>query len=866
MALRQVIPIDKDWHFRQADKDKETSFLPVSQFPTNVHLDLLHHNLIPDPFVGKNEDSVQWVAESRWQYRTRFASPRRGAGDKAVLVFHGLDTFATVALNGETILETDNMFISERLDVSGRLAHGENELVITFESAYLKGWERVDKTPNFKWGEWNGDHSRLAVRKAQYHWGWDWGPALNTCGPWRPIELEVYSSRIADLHAAISLDDLLERAEVAVHVAVEGHASRIRLDISLDGARVASETADAKHGAETTVVTFHIKNPKLWYPRAYGKQPLYTIAATLLDAHGKEADSAAKRIGIRKAELVQEPLEGQPGLSFFFRVNNVPVFCGGSNWIPADSFVPRISKQRYRDWIELLAEGNQAMIRVWGGGIYEEQEFFDACDELGILVQQDFLFGCGNYPTWPEMLESIRREAEANVRLLRHHPSIVIWAGNNEDYQYQESEGLTYDFEDKKPENWLKTDFPARYIYEKLLADVCRELIPDTYYHYGSPWGGKDTRDPTVGDIHQWNIWHGDQDKYQDADKLVGRFVSEFGMEAFPCARTIEAFLPGGKADPERYSSSSTVDFHNKATGFERRIALYLAENIRFTADPLEHFIYATQLMQAECLSFAFRLWKRQWQGPRREYCSGALVWQLNDCWPVTSWAICDYYLRPKAAYWAVKREMAPTTVSIRRVAERRPRAEPRHSRVAAEDVSLEIWATNLALEPATVDVVVRAWDVVSGRETHSSTVAAGLTLQGNRSTEVAAIKVPVETPGAGLEGRTIVAAYLVEAGGHGRPGRQIARFVDWPQPLKHVLVQDPKRLGVTVAEGGKAIVLEADVPVKGVFVECEDDDVKLADNMVDLVPGEAVRIDLLRGHLKDRSALKTMYYGMPAH
>lgn len=193
-----------------------------------------------------------------------------------------------------------------------------------------------------------------------------------------------------------------------------------------------------------------------------------------------------------------------------------------------------------------------------------EQPFYDACDELGILVWQDFMFGCGNYPAFPSFLSLVQREAEANIKLLRHHPSIVIWAGNNEDYQYQESMKLTYDRSNTDPSSWLTTNFPARYIYEKLLADACRELVPDTYYHFGSPWGGKDTTDPTVGDLHQWNVWHGSQEKYQDFDKLVGRFVSEFGMEAFPHIKTIEAFLPLGAADSDRFAQSATVDFHNK--------------------------------------------------------------------------------------------------------------------------------------------------------------------------------------------------------------------------------------------------------------------------------------------------------------
>lgn len=499
-AARKVIPVDKNWEFKQVDDD-DAKFLSVAQFPTNVHLDLLHHGLIPDPYVGKNELDVQWIGERSWVYRTTFTAPAVQDGAAAVLAFDGLDTFATVVLNGAEVLVSDNMFTPQRVDVTSTLREGDNELAVTFDSAYLRGWEEVEKHPGHKWGCWNGDSSRLAVRKAQYEFGWDWGPVLNTCGPWRPVNLEIFESRLADLYFHTTVEDSLKSAKVVAHASVEGAASTVRFDVSLDGKAVASETVKGESG--DIQATFHINSPALWYPIRYGKQPLYTVKATLLSSEDQDIDTVTKKIGIRRAELIQRELEGQPGTSFFFQVNNVPIYCGGSDWIPADNFLPRITRQRYYDWVKLVADGNQLMIRVWGGGIYEDQAFYDACDELGILVWQDFMFGCGNYPAHPEILKSIKREAEENVKLLRHHPSIVIWAGNNEDYQYQESAGLTYDYENKDAESWLKTDFPARYIYEKILPDVCSELIPETYYHPGSPWGkGRPTADPTVGYVN----------------------------------------------------------------------------------------------------------------------------------------------------------------------------------------------------------------------------------------------------------------------------------------------------------------------------------------------------------------------------
>lgn len=683
-----------------------------------------------------------------------------------------------------------------------------------------------------------------------------------TCGPWRPITLEVFESRIADLYFTTDVHESLKSAEMVAMADVEGSATAVKFDVTLAGVLISSETAKVEDGLARS--TFKFDEPSLWYPVRYGKQPLYSLTATLLHSH-TEIASQSKRFGLRRAELVQRPMTDQPGTTFFFQVNNIPIFCGGSDWIPADNFIPRISREKYYDWVKLVADGNQFMIRVWGGGIYEEQAFYDACDELGVLVWQDFMFGCGNYPAHPEMLASIKREAEENLKLLRHHTSIIIWAGNNEDYQYQEQESLTYDPSNKDSESWLKTNFPARYIYEKVLADACTKLIPDTYYHFGSPWGGKDTTDPTIGDIHQWNVWHGSQEKYQNFDKLIGRFVSEFGMEAFPSMKTIDAFLPLGKDDPDRYPQSSTVDFHNKADGHERRIALYLVENMRYSPDPFEQFVYCTQLMQAECLSSAYRLWKRQWKGPGREYCGGALVWQINDCWPVTSWAIVDYYLRPKMAYFAVKREMALLSIGMTRRVTETPRSK--YSRIISKEHTIELWGSNLGLEDLTVDVMIKAFDVATGTLIHEETMHKSFELLANRSTEIAAFPVPVRSSGDGSCGAesVVVAAYLLDV----KTGAQRARYVNWPEPLKYAPLQRPRELVVRLGDSGDVVEISAEVPLKGVVVEWEESEeeaaagrgVVLEDNGVDVVPGEVVKIGV-RGAKRDL-VFEGRYLGM---
>lgn len=351
-------------------------------------------------------------------------------------------------------------------------------------------------------------------------------------------------------------------------------------------------------------------------------------------------------------------------------------------------------------------------------------------------------------------------------------------------------------------------------------------------------------------------VWHGTQEKYQNFDKISGRFVSEFGMEAFPNIETIDEFLPKGKDDPDRYPQSSTVDFHNKADGHERRIALYLVENMQYKFDPFEQYIYCTQLMQAECLASAYRLWKRQWKGPGREYCAGALVWQINDCWPVTSWAIVDYHLRPKHAYYTVKREMAPITIGLKRTTEQKF-ADKLTAAYSKTEHRIEMWASNLTVETKRASVQIKAWDVVTGKETYSKTLCEDFCLEQNRSTEITVFDVPVKKQDANEENRIVVAAYLHE------DGKQVARYVNWPEPLKYTHLQKPQELRVALSDDGQKVGLSAEVPVKGVAVYSAKEGVVFDDNCVDVVPGETVYIDVKGLEKAEEDKLSLRYLGL---
>ena len=666
--------------------------------------------------------------------------------------------------------------------------------------------------------------------------------------------MDLYTSRISDLYFLTEVDSSLESAEIVVNADVEGKASHVRFDITFDGEIEGTETAPVVGGFATA--TFRRDRPKLWWPAGYGEQPLYIINATLLE-NKATLDVAKKRFGLRRAKVMQRELKYEPGSTFMFEINNIPIFCGGSCWIPAESFIPRMTFQKYREWVKLAVDGNQVMVRAWAGGIYEEQAFYDACDELGVLVYQDFLFACGNYPAHDQFIDLIKREATANLKALRHHPSIVIWAGNNEDYQYCETENLGYDPSDRNPGNWLKTTFPARYIYEKILKDVTAELVPNTFYHFGSPYGGSSTTDQTVGDIHQWNVWHGTQSPYQEFDRLSGRFVSEFGMEAFPNPTTIDSFLPDGANDLERYAQSRTMDFHNKAAGHERRLATYLTENMQYTFKPFEQYVYATQLLQAECLGTAYRLFRRQWKGSGQEYCAGALCWQLNDCWPGISWSIVDHHLRPKLGYYAVKRELAPITVSVKRII--------MTDEYDQQELALEIWASNFTLQNRDLKVDLRLWDIATGK------VLCGprwelrpIMLLSNRSTEIGSVPLTASGMTALDPARVVAAVDLLDFELKKRRLQRIARTTNWPEPLKYVRFQQPKRLKINVVKG--AVEVSADVPVKAIWLDVPDEEgrerVVWDDNGFDVIPYETLNIKVKGLDIGEEKRIQVRYMG----
>ncbi|KAJ7775670.1 glycoside hydrolase [Mycena maculata] len=854
MSHTRNLELVTNWSWKQRSPtvsvlDELDGWNAAQAYPSEIHVELLKSGAIPDPYLGFNENKVQWIGKAEWLYKCTFDFAVDEKETHALLEFLGLDTLCDVYLNGVKILVADNMFQTHIVPLDLSSLKPQNTLLLHFKSAQLLAKELEAQMGVVRAGSTNlGDPSRVYVRKAQYDWRWDWGPELMTCGPYRPITLKTYTARIAEVQPHALLSDK-NQPSLKVDVTLAGTldaAASLRILLS-DATKTVLKTQDVSiSGAwNASVVAWDLAGAvEPWWPVGYGAQHLYTVSVLLLDAHGQTLDSTTTRVGFRRVALVQEPLEEADqygtGTTFLFEVNGVRMFMGGSNWVPADNFLTTITPERYRAWLTLLRDGNQNMVRLWGGGVYEPDVFYDTCDELGILVWQDFQFACGVYPAHDAFVASVRKEAEDNVRRLRHHPALALFCGNNEDYQ------MVLQWGDVK-------DFPAIKIYEEVLPEVVGALTgpQPVPYHRGSPYGGKgwDTADPTVGDVHQWNVWGGKEFPYQDYVKLGGRFVSEFGIPGLPEMKTVEYWMDGARVE-EWHPQSALMAQHCRAGSFERRFAILMNEGFRVTED-LATYVYNTQLMQSEAVSYAYQVWRRKWAGRGKEYTSGVLVWQLNDCWPVTSWAVADYFLRPKPVYFTIARQLATFSVGIMRTviknrANDRPPQYYEFGNFQSYGATLEIWGMNASLAPRAAQLELHCIDLKS-RWTHTETHA--VTLLPNQTTEL--LRLPCPGPPADAAApptgdaqfttthAVVVGARLLDAAS----GAVLARCADWPQPfrfLERALLCAPG-LALSFDAATGAVTVRAERPVKGLVLSAAGggEDVRWSDNALDVMPGD---------------------------
>jgi beta-mannosidase len=682
------LDLSTGWEFRGAE-DNGAEWLGA-MVPGCVHTDLIRHGLIPDPFYGRNELELQWIEERDWDYRLSFAVDASLLDEEHVdLVCEGLDTVASVRLNGEIILENENMFHRHRLPVKGRLKAGGNALEIRFGSAmkYIRT-HRLDFVGRDICDPRGGSPR---IRKQPCQFGWDWGPRFVTCGIWRPIFLEGWSGnriesvRIEQKHArgSVGLRFLpeLERAD---------NTARFRATVSLNGETVAAGEF------QTSDFTLEVPNPLLWWPAGQGEQPLYEASVELV-REGAPISIWTRRIGLRTIELDREPdgldVKGVGGIAlnrFGFRVNGRLIFSKGGNWIPAHSFVAGLTRADYEPLLRSMVDANMNMVRLWGGGVYEHEAFYDLCDEMGLMVWHDLMFACALYPSDDAFVASVEREARDQVTRVRHHASLALWCGNNEVTSIHN--------ETMRKDAKLREGYARVFLIA--LPPVVRGCDPVTPYIHSSPCHPvaeiPETRPPSH-DEHDWTVWHG-RASVDHFEKTQHLFVSEFGLQSYPSPAVAATFCP-----PEELNILSPVfEAHQKNTAGNEIIFHYSAKLFRYPGD-YRGASYLSQLNQAHCMQVAIEHFRRQ-----QPQCLGALYWQINDCWPVASWSSLEFGGNWKALHHYARRFFAPRLVSIKLHGEEAAGVGnyQRNTRGVAE-----LWTVSDAPEKRTAEV---SWQLVT--------------------------------------------------------------------------------------------------------------------------------------------------------
>jgi beta-mannosidase len=638
--------------------------------PGCVHTDLLAAGLIPDPFLDDNERALAWIGRTDWRYQTRFGW-QPSPGTQVDLVCQGLDTVARCELNGREFVRTANMHRSYRFPVTSLLRPGENRLAVTFESAYRYAEQLRDQL-----GDRPGAYHPAPypfIRKMACNFGWDWGPTLVTAGIWRPIGLHTWRiARLAQVRPQVSVADGEGRVELRVEVvrAEPAAGPPVTLTAAISGpigdppsvgdGRAGGPAGRAVSrpghvvlgpGQRTATITLAVQEPARWWPRGYGDQPLYRLDVRLHTGGGagtgggEELDSWSRRIGFRSVRLDTTP--DQYGTPFTLVVNGRPIFARGANWVPDDALVSRVDRRRYETRLTQAAQANVNLLRVWGGGIYESDEFYELCDEQGLLVAQDFLFACAAYPQEAPVSDEVAAEARDNVLRLASHPSLLLWIGNNEniwgwhDWQWQSV---------LRGRSW-----GAGYYYD-LLPRIVSELDPHRPYWPGSPYSGHPDRhpnEPAHGSTHIWDAWN--VEDYPHYRTYAPRFVAEFGWQAPPAWATLRRAL----SDRPLSVDSPGMRHHQKADDGAGKLARGLAAHLPQPRD-FDDWHWLSQLTQARAVAVGVEHFRSL-----RPVCMGAVVWQLNDCWPVTSWAAIDGDGRRKPLWYALRHSFADRLLTI---------------------------------------------------------------------------------------------------------------------------------------------------------------------------------------------------------
>lgn len=830
-----------DWQFRavgNTDNPGVKEWHPA-QVPGVVQTDLLNNHVIPDPFDRDNEFRLQWIGLTDWEYQTVFQADAAALGhDHVDLVFEGLDTLADVYLNEQAILRSDNMFRHWRVPAKALLKPGPNTLRVVFHSAVEKMLPYVKSLPyvlpsisTHNYGNEEDIATAPYTRKAPYNYGWDWGPRFVTEGIWQPVRVETWDAlRIDNLHIhqrKVTVDAALVTAELDIEAGKTTAATLVVAHDELSGAQTSDGTQTVQLDAGMNHISFPIRiaNPKLWYPVGYGPQNRYRFSASIRLGKKVQAAHAEVKTGLRSIELRRAA--DQWGKSFEFVVNGIAVFGKGADVIPFDSFPNRVTPETHRKILQAGRDAHMNMVREWGGGYYESDDFYNICDELGIMVWQEFMFGGDMIPGDVAFRENVREESIQQIKRLRDHPSIVVWCGNNE------VETGWHHWNDRQEFKEAISPQVRERIWQDYMV-MFADILKSSVSEYGDPvpyWPSSPSANfeeipdnQTNGDMHYWAVWH-QQAPAQDYTKQFPRFMTEYGFQSFPEMRTIRSFAN----QPEDFDIHSKVmQAHQKNKGGNERILTYMLREYREPKD-FASFVYLSQVQQAEIIKIGAEHLRRQ-----RPRTMGSLYWQLNDCWPVASWASIDYYGRWKALHYYARRFYDDLLVSP-----------------YLQDDKVDIYVVSDKLEPVTGTMHTRLLDF-SGKTLLDQTKDIQAPAQSS------AIYLSLDKADLAAKGDLRGSFLVVDLE---MAGNRVSRNLVFFDVMHNLQLPVAPKIEATLSQtaGGYTVALQSSQLARGVYVSFGDVEAESSDNYFDLLPGEpvtislksAATIDQLRGALK---------------